>query len=79
MFVTLDTVQKVQLCTAVNIKSTAVTGRTAIFTCIFKKFYISSKYLLPPQRRLRSFLGVTLKGDLVEEADGGLRSCPIPF
>ena len=42
-------------------------------------FYISSKYLLPPQRRLRSFLGVTLKGDLVEEADGGLRSCPIPF
>ena len=44
-----------------------------------KKFYISSKYLLPHQRRLRSFLGVTLKGDLVEEADGGLRSCPIPF
>ena len=43
------------------------------------KFYISSKYLLPPQRRLRSFLGVTLKGDLVDEADGGLRSCPIPF
>ena len=43
------------------------------------KFYISSKYLLPPQRRVRSFLGVTLKGDLVEEADGGLRSCPIPF
>jgi len=29
------------------------------------QFYISSKYLLPPQRRLRSFLGVTLKGDLV--------------
>ena len=29
------------------------------------KFYVSSKYLLPPQRRLRSFLGVTLKGDLV--------------
>ena len=24
------------------------------------KFYISSKYLLPPQRRLRRFLGVTL-------------------
>ena len=45
----------------------------------FGKFYISSKYLLPPQRRLRSFLGVILTGDLVEEADGGLRSCPMPF
>ena len=42
---------------------------------------ISSKYLLPPQRRLRSFLGVTLTGYgyLVEEADSGPRSCPIPF
>ena len=51
--------------------------RSQIFGC--KKFYIPSKYLLPPQRRLRSCLGVTLTGDLVEEADGGLRSCPIPF
>ena len=43
------------------------------------KFCISSKYLLPPQRRLRIFFGATLTGDLVEEAGGGLRSCPIPF
>ena len=55
------------------------TSRTAPSLEAGDKFYISSKYLLPPQRRLRSFLGVTLTGDLVEEADGGLRSCPIPF
>ena len=59
--------------------------RTAVPSSVYRvqitrtKLYISSKYLLPPQRRLRRFLGVTLTGDLVEEADGGLRSCPIPF
>ena len=31
------------------------------------------------KKKMRSFLGVTLTGDLVEEADVGLRSCPIPF
>ena len=41
-------------------------------TILLNSIFLRNTYsLLPPQRRLRSFLGVTLTGDLAEEAGAG--------